>query len=140
MSADEILSRLSGVKRTGAGRWIAKCPAHADGHASLSIRELDDGRVLLHDFAGCSVAEILGAIGLDFGDLFPERLGHHLPPERRPFAAADALRAVAFEGLVVSCAAAALASGEPLSDLDRDRLLTAAARVEAALETTGSLS
>jgi hypothetical protein len=46
MSADVLLDKLDGVRPTGAGRWIAKCPAHEDRHASLSVRELDDGHVL----------------------------------------------------------------------------------------------
>ena len=45
MSADVLLSILEGVKRTGPGRWMARCPAHGDKSPSLSIRELDDGRV-----------------------------------------------------------------------------------------------
>lgn len=66
MSVDALLSRLDGVKRTGPGRWIARCSAHDDRHASLSVRELDDGRVLVHDFAGCSVEEVLAAVGMTF--------------------------------------------------------------------------
>ena len=66
MTADALLDRLDGVRPTGPGRWIAKCPAHKDGRASLSIRELDDGRVLVHDFAACAVADVLAAVGLDF--------------------------------------------------------------------------
>jgi hypothetical protein len=56
MTADALLHKLDGVRRTGTDRWIAKCPAHDDRRASLSIRELNDGRALLHDFAGCGVA------------------------------------------------------------------------------------
>lgn len=132
MSVDALLSRLENVKRTGAGRWIARCPAHEDRRASLSVRELEDGRVLVHDFAGCSVQEVLGAVGLEMSDLFPEREAHHGKPERRPFPAADVLRCVAFEALVVSTAAAAILAGEPLSSVDRERLKVAAKRLQAA--------
>ncbi len=72
-AADRLLSLLDGVKRTAPGRWLACCPSHDDRHPSLSIRELDDGTLLLKDWAGCSVDQIVGALGLDLSDLFPPR-------------------------------------------------------------------
>ena len=138
MSADTLLSHLDGVRRTGANCWLAKCPAHEDRKASLAIRELDDGRILLHDFAGCGPENVLSAVGLTFEALFPERaLGDHLPKERRPFPAADVLRAIRFEALVVVCTAAMLARGEAITEADRERLNTASARIGAALEASG---
>lgn len=74
MSAEALLSRLDRVRRVGHSKWVARCPAHDDRGPSLSIAETTDGRVLLHDFgAGCSAAEVLHAVGLDFAALFPER-------------------------------------------------------------------
>lgn len=137
MSADQILSRLENVKRTGPGRWIARCPAHADKHASLSVRELDSGVLLVHDFAGCSAQEVVAAVGLKMEDLFPPRENNHGKPERRPIPAADILRCVAFEALVVSVAAGAMLAGEPLSSVDRERLTLAAARLQAAVQAGG---
>jgi hypothetical protein len=138
MNADTLLSHLDGVKRTGTNRWLAKCPAHDDRKASLAIRELDDGRILLHDFAGCEPEHVLSAVGLSFNDLFPERaIGENLPKERRPFPAADVLRAIRFEALVVVCAAKMLANGEALTEADRERLNAASARIGAALEASG---
>lgn len=135
MSADALLSRLEGVRRTGSGRWIARCPAHDDRHASLSIRELDDGRVLVHDFAGCSVEEVLSAAGVTFDAIFPERpISDQVKRERRPFNAYDVLACVEFEALVTSVAAASLARGEALSDIDRQRLIVAASRLGHAAE------
>ncbi len=132
VTAEVLLAKLDGVKRTGADRWIAKCPAHEDRSPSLSVRELDDGRVLLHDFAGCSVEEVLAAIGLEFDALFPERpTGDHAPRERRPWPAADVLRALADETLLVAVAAANLRQGVGLSDVDRERLMLAAERIQA---------
>jgi hypothetical protein len=74
MTPEVFAERLEG-RRAGEGRWNAKCPAHEDGRASLSIREGRDGRVLLHCFAGCEVLEILTRLGLEWRDLFddPER-------------------------------------------------------------------
>lgn len=53
--------------------WLAKCPAHDDGKASLSVR-LTPKRVLLKCFAGdgCPVAEIATAAGIKMADLFTD--------------------------------------------------------------------
>lgn len=138
MSAAFLLDRLEKVKRTGTNRWQARCPAHADKGPSLSIRELDDGRVLMHCFGGCSTVEVLAAAGLAFDDLFPPKpVDYQTHPERRPWPAADVLRAVAFEALVVAQSAAALLAGEPFGQSERDRLMLAASRINAALTAAG---
>ena len=43
-----VLERLQGVKQTGDGQYMARCPVktHDDKHASLSIGRGDDGRAL----------------------------------------------------------------------------------------------
>lgn len=58
------------ARRTGAGKWQARCPAHDDRSPSLSIRAGQDGRVLVHCFAGCVLEGILSALNLTRGDLF----------------------------------------------------------------------
>jgi hypothetical protein len=136
---DALLSRLERVKRTSASTWIASAPTRDDRHPSMTIRELDDGRILIHDHGGDSVADILAAIGLTFDSLFPDSidpLKHH-HPERRPFHCGDVLRAVGFEALLVGCAAAAVAAGEPLAAVDRERLMLAVSRIQEALELAG---
>lgn len=65
-----VLSRLTSVRQSGSG-WMAQCPHHDDRQASLSIKEGDDGRVLLHCFAGCANADVVMSAGLSFTDLFP---------------------------------------------------------------------
>lgn len=136
MSADQLLAQLESVRRSGQGRWAAKCPSHKDRTASLSIRELDDGRVLVHCFAGCSVHDVLSATGLDMADLYPEKPIHHGRPERRPFPAIDALRAISFEALVVLVSAGAVLSGT-FSQSDRQRLSVAVERIQSALTACG---
>lgn len=137
MPIDELLSQLNGVKRTGQGKWVAKCPAHDDRSPSLSIRELDDGRILLHDFAGCSIEEVLSSIGLSFSDLMPESINKSRRREHRPFTAMDALRCISFEALLVGAAACRLANGEVLQIQDKERLLLATARIRGALNGIG---
>ena len=129
MSADTLLTHLEGVKRTGQGRWVAKCPAHADKSPSLSIRELDDGRVLLHDFAGCSVDEIVGAVGMELSDLYPPREIQYAKAERRPFTADDALRCLSFEAMLLVIVSNDFKNGKELSDEDHARLVVAAGRI-----------
>ena len=133
MSVGTLLDRLEGVRGTGAGRWIARCPAHEDRRPSVAVRELDDGTVLLRCFAGCDVGEILRAIGLEIHELFPPRpAGHARRPERRAFPAADVILCIASEVLIATIAAERLARGEVLDVLDRERLAAAAARLAAA--------
>jgi len=134
MTAEALLSRLDKVRRTGAGRWIARCPAHDDKSPSLSIRELEDGRVLLHCFAGCGAHDIVAAVGLEMDALFPDRPIGGKKPERRPFSAMDALRALAFEGTIILLAAKDTSTGKALSARDIERLATAIGRINAALE------
>lgn len=140
MSAETLLSRLDKVRRTGPGRWVACCPAHEDKRPSLAVGERDDGGTLVHCFAGCAVHEVVQAVGLSLSDLFPEKRSdetHAIKGERRPFPAADVLRCIAFEALVVLTAGAALLAGQPFSDADRARLVVAVGRIQAALDAGG---
>jgi len=88
-AAERVLGRLAGVRQNAPGRWIARCPSHEDRSPSLSVRELEDGRVLLHDFAGCGVEDVLGALGLTLADLFEEPLAHSLPRTHTSIPARD---------------------------------------------------
>jgi hypothetical protein len=67
---ERLLATLPDAKRTGNG-WSARCPAHDDRRASLSIGEGEDGRALVKCHAGCTVDAICGAVGLRVADLMP---------------------------------------------------------------------
>jgi hypothetical protein len=87
MTLDDLLPRLSGVRKRGRG-WAAACPAHDDASRdTLSIALGDDGRkVLLHCWAGCEFRTITSALGF-------ARPG--LPvPHGRPLAPLAAARAM----------------------------------------------
>lgn len=71
MQIADFLSHLQGVQPSGKG-FAALCPAHLDGNPSLSISTGDDSRILLHCHAGCTVIQILDAIGLVEKNLFEE--------------------------------------------------------------------
>jgi putative DNA primase/helicase len=70
----EILNRFDCIKQNGSG-WSARCPAHEDRRASLSISQGDDGKILLHCHAGCAAEAIVGKIGLKMRDLMPSSNG-----------------------------------------------------------------
>lgn len=73
MSAvDKVLATLDRVKPQGHGKWKARCPAHDDNNPSLSIAEGDNGAVLVHCHAGCEITDVVGAMGLQLPDLYPE--------------------------------------------------------------------
>lgn len=131
MTIDVLLAKLDGVKRTGVDRGVAKCPAHEDGRASLSWRELPDGRTLLHCFAGCSVEEIVGAIGLQLQDLFPEKLvtGDFVKRERRPWTINQGLEVLDYESNLLCVAALNIGTGVALSPADCERVLVARERI-----------
>jgi hypothetical protein len=130
MSVDTLLQRLKKV--TGRnGHWTACCPAHEDRSPSLAIRVVEDGRILLKCFGGCSVQEIVGSIGMNLSDLFPpdDKLSHHKPRVKNAFYATDLLRVIEFESVLVSVAASNLANGVKLNDNDRSRLRKAQERI-----------
>lgn len=136
MTVDTLISRLERPRQTGPGRWLARCPAHPDKSPSLSIRELDNGCVLVHCFTGCPVSAVLEAIGLEFSDLYPES-PTVANPERRPFPAAEVLRALYREILVVSAAAGFILAGRRLAEPDVERLSLALSRIQEAVALSG---
>jgi hypothetical protein len=134
MIAHRLLDRLEKVRSTGPGRWSACCPSHRDGTPSLSIREADDGRLLIHCFAGCDVGEIVAAIGLGLEQLFPIPLSTPFVRGRRErlITARQGLEIVAQEALVTAVIGSDAANGKPVTRELADRLWLAAGRIRAA--------
>lgn len=135
---DNLLGRLAAVKQTGPGRWIARCPGHEDRHPSLSIRETNDGRILIHDFGGCSAVEVMAACALRLADLFEGPLGN-LPPlrPRERWDRGDVWQLLAHESAIAAIAAADAAAGRPVGDADAARAGLAADRLADAVATLG---
>lgn len=91
---DRVLSRLDNPKRS-SGCWKARCPAHDDSHASLSVKEYPDGSAGVKCFTGCTTDQVLSAMGLERRHLFPDqsaptgpvrRVHVYEDDNRRPFA------------------------------------------------------
>jgi hypothetical protein len=91
--ASIVLGRLDRVRKSGEG-WMARCPAHEDHTPSLSVKETEDGRVLVHCFAGCLPEEVCGAIGLNLAALFNSSNGSELMQKTRSPAPAVSFRPV----------------------------------------------
>jgi DNA primase len=72
MTPEEFVSRLTGVKKNGNGKWMACCPAHKDSDPSLAIGQTNTGKILLRCFAGCSALDVVQSMGLGLEDLFPD--------------------------------------------------------------------
>jgi hypothetical protein len=122
MSVDALIARVDRVRRVGHAQWVARCPAHEDRTPSLSIRELEDGRVLIHDFGGCGPEAVLAAVGLTFTDLFPERpIAERAPRVKKPWRIADVVQALEFELIVALSVLAAVHARQELTDDDRNR-------------------
>jgi predicted P-loop ATPase len=85
----DLLAKLNGVAKSGDG-WTAKCPAHDDREASLSIAHRG-GKWLVHCHAGCEVSAVCQAIGVRLSDLFDERktTSHTRKPPSAIFAEAQ---------------------------------------------------
>ena len=67
---ERMLAKLPGARKAGAG-WSARCPAHDDRRASLSVSAVDDGRALVRFHAGCSAEAVAEAVVLTVRDLMP---------------------------------------------------------------------
>lgn len=133
---DKLLNNLTKVKRTGQDSWLACCSAHEDKSPSLAIKQTADGMILLKCFAGCSVEEVLGAIGLTFDDLYPEKpyTEHARKPDRMPFNPRDVLAAVSKESMIVALVADKVSRGKAITEKDRDRVTLAMSRLQTAAE------
>lgn len=145
MTAAVLLDRLQRVRKTGAGRWVACCPCHdSTSKASLAVRELPDGRVLVHDFGGCAAEDVLAAVGLEFADLFPEppsasaeARGDRRYRSRAPvLPAGDVLRCVAADALVAATVARGIADAKAATDAEVALLYGIAGRLARAVDVT----
>ncbi len=138
---DKILPLLDRVKKTGSDRWVSCCPAHDDKRPSLSIKEADDGKVLLKCWTGCGAAEIVNAMGLSLADLFPgdRYTVTNTGPMRRPFNHRDALAGIAHEATVARLIVAAINHGEDVDADALDRLALAEERIDDALRAAGGV-
>ena len=125
MDVNNLLSKLDKVKSTGNGKYLACCPAHPDRSPSLAIKQTHDEKLLLHCFSGCSVVDILAAIGLELSDLMPENPSYqkgNKPPRFNKYELFDRL---VHESIILSLAVRQLLNFQDLSTEDEARVLVA---------------
>ena len=106
-------------RRGHKASFEACCPAHDDKSPSLRIDIADDGRILVHCFAGCSVDEVCRACNVHVTDLFPDR-GEYKPvkPINEPTQ----------DHWLIAVVKAQIKRGEPVSKQDQQLYLKAARR------------
>lgn len=121
-NAQLIVERLEHCRKTGEGRWIAKCPAHKDSSPSLVITQKDGDRVLIHCHAGCSTGDILDSLSLDWGALMPD--------SDQSYRATRITRQDAgiVDEMTILIADSMFKRGERLSEVDKARVLSAKLR------------
>jgi replicative DNA helicase len=82
-----VLDRLGAAgcdpRPTSSGHE-ARCPAHDDRRASLSVGTGDDGRVLVRCHAGCPTDAVVAALGMTMPDLFSDASSPVAVPRPRP--------------------------------------------------------
>lgn len=77
---EKILERAENV-RQDAGGYLVSCPnpdhgqSRGDREPSVSVSEGNDGRVLVHCFAGCEKKSVVAGWGLAMSDLFEKNSG-----------------------------------------------------------------
>src|SRR5919106_2765137 len=80
---EDVLDKLEVASRNGE-KAISFCPAHDDcNNPSLSLKA-ENGRLLLHCFAGCRPEDIVSEIGLHMKDLFVKGGGGSFIPPNTP--------------------------------------------------------
>jgi hypothetical protein len=132
-----LLGKLQKVKENGRDSWMACCPAHDDKNPSLKVSLVDD-KILIHCWTGCEVEDVLGAVGMDFDDIFPDKPLYHRSSGKAPMlSSADALRIVKYEAAIIMMYGQDLRAGKKPSDEDHARFVTAVDRVGDAMEAAG---
>ena len=121
---EKVLSRLGGVRTLKKGRYMALCPAHQDRSQSLSLSQADDGRILMHCFAGCHIEDVCSAIGLEVKDLFPSNQTNYYSGFKN-WKSKRMRDALVREHMIVEMAKADRAKGRNLSENDKARVLKA---------------
>jgi len=80
---EDVLDKLVVASRNGE-KAMCFCPAHDDrSNPSLSLKA-ENGRLLLHCFAGCHPEDIVSELGLQVKDLFSEGGGGSSIPPNTP--------------------------------------------------------
>ena len=146
ISAQMIATALGG-RRAGGG-WVARCPAHDDRDPSLSVRDGDNGKVLVCCHAGCQQQAVIASLR-SLG-LWQEQVGRRsgytadtgatfVPGVAEPLATADRAVCDTFRWRLEQAAVRVLARDEapPIAPGAASPSADAASAVSSLLQATG---
>lgn len=131
MSASaNIISRLARVQEVRPNVWRGSCPTgnhpHGDRSRGLEVEQRGN-KALVICRAGCSIHEIVEAVGLELKDLFDDS---GIRRDRRPgLSAAEMLEAVDHEALVLALIADDIQAAGAATPEQCQRLGQAAGRI-----------
>jgi hypothetical protein len=86
----ESIAELLQARRVAPGRYQARCPAHDDRNPSLSITQGERGVLVRCWSQGCTVEQIVRALGIRVSDLFSD--APPTPEQRQQAAEAKTIR------------------------------------------------
>ena len=124
MLTEEILLSLDRVKQRGSNRWEAECPHGHHKNARLGIMDTGD-KTLLKCWAGCSIHDVVGAMGLSLSDLYHHELTVEKKEEKKK---QHGYRELQHERLILQLAY----NSKSLTQQDRNRANKAHRRLKAA--------
>ncbi len=127
MKLAQLLNSLEKLRPMGQGKWIACCPAHADRSPSLTIKQTPD-TIMLYCWGGCSTEEVLAAVGMTFGDLYPE---NRETVKGQKWDGYMTAKAIADDALFVGVCAATMRNRQ-LDPIEIDLLMRSAERLQIA--------
>jgi len=127
---NNFLSRLEKVKPNGNSKWLACCPSHTDKSPSLGIKLTDDDKILINCFSGCSVSEIVAAVGLELSDLMPESVSYKKGSKPPRFNKYELFDLILHHSIILEIAIGDLLSSKPLSDTDLSMVIFARDSIE----------
>lgn len=133
MSAADVVGHFHNFTQVRSDSWMAGCPCcQSKRGRPIALTLKPDGVWLINAFCGCDTGAVLSAVGLKFEDLFPERLGHHIPAAGTRGStppAREILAMLVLETNVVAVIAAQLMDGRTIGPTDWERLSSAASRI-----------
>lgn len=128
MSIDVLLGRLQKVRASGDRKWMAACPSHEDRTPSLSIKQLEDGRILIKCHAGCGAADVMASVGLSLADLYQDgAIAHELKGWAQMYTKPENIR----DDALLAIADTARQQGQRLTPKEREAELQAFLRTRA---------
>ena len=124
---ESFLSRVTSSKYTN-GEYRCSCPgplhSRGDRNPSLSVKQCEDGSIVLYCFAGCSAYDVVSAVGLTMKDLYPQTRRPAVGPNYKFL-----YESIKDELIVLAIAASQIEMGKELSAEDLSRLKKTAMRL-----------